>query len=334
MNTKTLRQRLEDQGAVTLGHYPTPLAPLERLSDAMQGPDIWIKRDDLTGLGMGGNKVRKLTFLMADALRREADPVMTTGAQQSNHARQTAAAAARLGLPCTLVLGGEAPAASAQGNYLLDTLFGAEVRWAGDRPLMAALEEEAAALRDAGKRPYVVPYGGSNARGICGFVAALAELMEQAAAREVTFDALVVASSSGGTQTGLTLGARALDLPMRVIGISIGEEAEPLRRRMAALAAETSALLDLDLTLEPEDFTVSDDYLGGGYGVMSTLEREAIRMMARAEGLLVDPVYTGRALGGLLDLIRRGTFTARDRVLFWHTGGTPALFAYAGDLVP
>ncbi len=334
MDREDFVTRLNMLQPLSLGTFPTPLMPLPALSAKLGGPEIWVKRDDLTGLGMGGNKVRKLNFLMADALRQGADVVMTTGAQQSNHARQTAAAAAALGLPCVLVLGGEKPAGAPQGNYLLDCLLGAEVRWGGNRPLMAALEAEAETLRQQGHHPYVAPYGGSSAVGICGFAAALVELLEQAQALGLTFDAMAVASSSGGTQAGLMVASKALRDPTRIVGISIAERADPFRERMARLGSEAAALLKLDFELVPEDFTVADGYLGGGYGVVRELEREAISMAARFAGLLVDPVYTGRALGGLVDLIRRGTFTARDRVLFWHTGGAPALFAYAEELVP
>jgi D-cysteine desulfhydrase len=332
MKTQELLRRLGALEPLPLGHAPTPLAPLERLSASLGGPEVWVKRDDLTGLGMGGNKVRKLRYLLAEALRQKADVVVTTGARQSNHARQTAAAAAALGLPCVLVLGGDQPRTPPQGNHLLDNLFGAGIRWAGNEPLPDALHAEAEALRARGRRPYVAPYGGSSPTGVCGFVEAMAELLEQAAKGDITFDAVVVASSSGGTQTGLTLGARALDYGGRVVGISIAEPAVPFRRGMAELAARTAELLHLDVTLQAEDFEVRDDFLGGGYGVVGELEREAIRALASAEGLLVDPVYTGRALGGLLALVRRGEFPPGERVLFWHTGGTPALFAYGKEL--
>jgi D-cysteine desulfhydrase len=324
-----LLERLQRLGPLPLGHLPTPLEPLPRLAKALNGPELWVKRDDQTGLATGGNKVRKLTFLMADALRQNADLVMTTGAQQSNHARQTAAAAARLGLPCVLALHGEAPVAVPQGNYLLDELLGAEVRWIGNRPGMAALEAEAEALRQAGRCPYVVPYGGSNPVGVCGYVAAMAELWQQMLAQDLRFDAMVVASSSGGTQAGLALGARLLGYTGRIVGISIAESAEPFRARIAELANGTAALLDLRAVFTPEDITVTDAYLGGGYGVVGDLEREAIALAGHTEGLLVDPVYTGRALGGLIDLIRNEEFLPGERVLFWHTGGIPALFAYA-----
>lgn len=331
MELAALAQRLEMLQPLPLGYLPTPLRPLLRLSQALGGPEVWIKRDDLTGLGLGGNKIRKLAFLLAEAQRQHADVIMTTGAQQSNHARQTAAVAAMLGLPCVLVLRGDPPA-KPQGNYFLDLLLGAEVRWSGDRPLLQALDAEAAALRQEGRHPYVITYGGSSALGACGFVAGIAEVAMQAQALGITFDAIVFASSSGGTQAGMAAGVRALELPTRVIGISIAEPASSFRPDLARLTNETAALLKLDLTFSDDDFDVRDAYLGQGYGIVTDVEREAIRFAARTEGQLVDPVYTGRALGGLMDLIRRGEFSPSQRVLFWHTGGAPALFAYAEAL--
>ncbi len=330
---ETLRMQLEALDPLDLGHWPTPLEPLPRVSRKLGRFDVWVKRDDQTGLATGGNKARKLAYLMAEAVRQGADPVMTTGAQQSNHARQTAAAAARAGLPCVLVLGGEPPAA-AQGNYLLDTILGAEVRWAGEQPLMAALTREATALREAGRAPYVIPYGGSNSLGVCGYVAAMLELWEQMRARDLHFGSIVVASSSGGTQAGLLVGARALGYPGRILGISIAEPAKSFRQEIAQLANGAAKLLALDIAIAPADVLVSDAYLGGGYGVVSDLEREAIALAGRTEGLLVDPVYTGRALGGLIAQARQGTFAPGERVLFWHTGGTPALFAYGDAALP
>lgn len=331
MELAALAQRLEMLQPLPLGYLPTPLRPLLRLSQALGGPEVWIKRDDLTGLGLGGNKIRKLAFLLAEAQRQHADVIMTTGAQQSNHARQTAAVAAMLGLPCVLVLRGDPPA-KPQGNYFLDLLLGAEVRWSGDRPLLQALDAEAAALRQEGRHPYVITYGGSSALGACGFVAGIAEVAMQAQALGITFDAIVFASSSGGTQAGMAAGVRALELPTRVIGISISEPASSFRPDLARLTNETAALLKLDLAFSNDDFDVRDAYLGQGYGIVTDVEREAIRFAARTEGQLVDPVYTGRALGGLMDLIRRGEFSPSQRVLFWHTGGAPALFAYTEAL--
>jgi len=299
---------------------------LPRLTAHLGGPQLWVKRDDQTGLATGGNKTRKLEFLVAEALAQGADTLITCGAAQSNHARQTAAAAARFGLACTLVLRGEPPP-QAQGNLLLDELLGAEILWAGADDLTARLEETADALRSRGRRPYVVPYGGSNPVGVCGYVAAMEELLAQAAQAGLSFDHIVLASSSGGTQAGLTVAARALNYRGRILGISVDLPADPLRRRMAELATATADYLGLPLTFAPEDFAVEDGYRGGGYGIISDLEREAIRLLARTEGLLLDPVYTGRAFGGLIDLIRRGAFSSGERVLFWHTGGVAGLFA-------
>jgi len=311
---------------VSIAHLPTPLEMLPRLTAYLGGPQLWAKRDDQTGLATGGNKTRKLEFLVAEALAQGADTLVTCGAAQSNHARQTAAAAARFGLACTLVLRGEPPP-QAQGNLLLDELLGAEIVWAGADDLTARLEETADALRSRGRRPYVVPYGGSNPVGVCGYVAAMEELLAQAAQAGLSFDHIVLASSSGGTQAGLTVAARALNYRGRILGISVDLPADPLRRRMAELATATADHLGLPLTFAPEDFAVEDGYRGGGYGVISDLEREAIRLLARTEGLLLDPVYTGRAFGGLIDLIRRGVFSPQERVLFWHTGGVAGLFA-------
>ena len=311
---------------VSIAHLPTPLEMLPRLTAHLGGPQLWVKRDDQTGLATGGNKTRKLEFLVAEALAQGADTLITCGAAQSNHARQTAAAAARFGLACTLVLRGEPPP-QAQGNLLLDELLGAEILWAGADDPMARMEEVANALRSRGRRPYVIPYGGSNPVGVGGYVAAMEELLAQAAQAGLSFDHIVLASSSGGTQAGLTVAAKALNYRGRILGISVDLPADPLRRRMAELATATADSLGLPLAFAPEDFAVEDGYLGGGYGVIGDREQEAIRLLARTEGLLLDPVYTGRAFGGLIDLIRRGAFSPQERVLFWHTGGVAGLFA-------
>lgn len=317
---------------VSIAHLPTPLEPLPRLTAQLGGPGLWIKRDDQTGLATGGNKARKLEYLVADALAQGADTLITAGAAQSNHARQTAAAASKFGLACVLALRGEEPP-QMQGNLLLDRLLGAEVRWAGGLPLPEALAQVAEELRAEGRRPYVVPYGGSNPVGASGYVAAMEELLAQCAERDVRFDHVVLASSSGGTQAGLVVGARALGYKGRILGISIEPRAEALRHTLAGLAAATADHLGLGLAFAPADFVVNDDYLGGGYGVVGELEREAMRTLARAEGVLLDPVYTGRAFGGLLALIRRGAWGPGERVLFWHTGGTAGLFGYGEQVL-
>ncbi|MCS6843979.1 MAG: D-cysteine desulfhydrase family protein [Caldilineales bacterium] len=321
-----------------LAHRPTPLEDLPRLRAALQGeappgrvPRLLIKRDDQTGLAAGGNKTRKLELLLGDALRQSADTLITVGAPQSNHCRQTAAAAARAGLRCVLVLGGSAPMLEG-GNLLLDRLLGAEIVWAGGRDRLEVMAEVAEAERAAGRAPYLIPYGGSNAVGAAGYAAAMEELCQQLADRGWTAEHVVVATSSGGTQAGLAVGALAQGFSGRLHGISIDAAADRLRPWLAELAGETARLLGLDLAFAADDFIVHDAYLGGGYGVVGDAEREAIVLLARSEGILVDPVYTARALAGLLDLIRRGHFRADETVVFWHTGGLPALFAYAEQL--
>ncbi|MCP4539596.1 MAG: D-cysteine desulfhydrase family protein [Chloroflexi bacterium] len=316
----------------SIAHLPTPLEPLPRLTVHLNGPELWIKRDDQTGLGTGGNKTRKLEFLVADAMERGADTLITGGAAQSNHARQTAAAAAKLGLVCHLVLRGTEPP-QVQGNLLLDRLLGAEVVWAGDRPLAKVMAQVDKELQGAGHCPYIVPYGGSNPVGASGYVAAMEELLDQCAERDLHFDHIVFASSSGGTQAGLVVGGRALAYKGRLLGISIEPDANTLGQQVANLATATAEHLGLAFTFTPEDLSVDDGYLGGGYGVVGDLEREAVRTMARIEGILLDPVYTGRAFGGLLDLIRQGAFRSDKRVLFWHTGGTTGLFAYGANII-
>lgn len=323
---------MNEPARVSLGHFPTPLHALERLSDTLGGPRLWIKRDDLTGLGAGGNKIRKLEYLIADALDQGTTTIITTGAAQSNHARQTAAAAARYDLRCILVLSPMAPPAP-NGNLLLDRLMGARIRWTGDRDAYEVMQEVAAEERAAGRVPYLIPVGGSNAIGAAAYAAAMHELQEQAAERELHIDHIVLATGSGGTQAGLLTGARAVGFEGRVLGISVSRRAEALRPAICDLALLTAAHLGLALAIEEEDIHVRDDYLGDGYGVLGLAEREALRLMARTEGLLLDPVYTGRAMAGLLDLIRQGEFAADETVLFWHTGGMPALFAYAEQLL-
>ena len=319
---------------IQLAHLPTPIQLLPRLSVHLGGPHLFVKRDDQTGLATGGNKTRKLEFLLADALAQGADTLITPGAAQSNHARQTAAAAAQVGLHCVLVLRRPAGGDEPQGNWLLDELMGADIRWVTDKShVLPAVESAAQELRAQGRKPYVIPYGGSNPLGAAGYVAAMEEICRQAGEPGGgIYDHIVFASSSGGTQAGLAVGAKALHYPGRLLGISVDEDAGTLKARVARLATETAAHLGLGLSLGPGDVEVNADYLGGGYGVLGDLEREAIRLAARLEGLLLDPVYTGRAFGGLIDLIRQGAFRTDERVLFVHTGGLPALFAYSRQL--
>jgi D-cysteine desulfhydrase len=319
-----------------LAHLPTPVEELPALSRLLGGPRLLIKRDDQTGLGLGGNKARKLEFLIADALTQKATTIVTAGAAQSNHCRQTAAAAARVGLECELVLGG-AEQKQPTGNLLLDYLFGATVHWTGMERRGERMREIAVELERNGKKPYLIPYGGSNAVGTAGYALAMVELMEQLERERLTVDRIVFASSSGGTQAGIAVGARAAGYAGGLIGISIdkGErEPAPFEEELSSLSNATAVRLGLPASFMPRDFAVRYEFLGGGYGVMGDSERDAIRLLAKHEGLLLDPVYTGRAMGALLSMIRSGEIPARETVLFWHTGGAPALFAYATDLRP
>jgi L-cysteate sulfo-lyase len=318
---------------ISLGHLPTPLHALPRLSEKLGGPQVFVKRDDQTGLATGGNKTRKLEFLVADALNQHMDTLITAGAPQSNHARQTAAAAAKMGLKCVLVLrAGGQPPSSRQGNLLLDELLGAEIRWAQRQAVEATMMETANELSVKGYAPYLIPYGGSNPIGATGYVAAMEELMEQAQQMNLRFDRIVFASSSSGTQAGLVVGAKATGYTGQVLGISVDEKREDLQVKVAKLATETAAHLGQIMRFAPGDIDVNADYLGAGYAIMGKPEREAIQLAAQTEGLLLDPVYTGRAFAGMLDLIRQGSIRRDETVLFWHTGGTPALFAYAEEL--
>ena len=333
MNPMEISQLLESLQPLSLGYLDTPLSPMPRLSQYLGGAELWVKRDDLTGLATGGNKVRKLNYVLADALRHNPDPVITGGAQQSNQARQAAAAAAMLGIPCTLVLGGSEPKGSPQGNYLIDRLVGAEVVWAGRRSVAEALQEEADELRRQGRNPYVIPFGASNALGVCGYVEAMLEMMAQMEALDLHFDAMLVASGSGGMQAGLELGARLLGYRGRIIGVSIILNAPELQAIIADLANDAAELLGVATRVASDEIIVDDGCLGAGYGVVGEAEREALSLAARLEGLLLDPVYTGRQMGGLIQAVRKGMFAPHQRVLFWHSGGVPAIFTKSSEII-
>lgn len=316
---------------ISLGHLPTPLEELPRLSRALGGPRLLIKRDDQTGLASGGNKTRKLEFSVAEALRHGADTLITLGSVQSNHARQTAAAAARYGLRCLLVLQGHPPA-TWNGNLLLDHLLGAQVIFSGDRSREDVAQEVWQAQEAAGHRPYLIPVGASNEVGAAGFVAALEELDHQLKELNLTIDRVVFASSSGGTQAGLSVGAKALGFRGQITAIAIDNSRAELQAEVADIAAPLIRRLGLELSFAPEEVVAYDGYLGAGYAMMGEPEKEAISLLARYEGILLDPVYTGRAMAGLIDLIRTGEFSRDETIVFWHTGGYAALFAYATEL--
>lgn len=317
---------------VQLAYLPTPIDRLDRLAKFLGGPELLIKRDDQTGLATGGNKTRKLEFLVADALAHECDHLVTVGAPQSNHCRQTAAAAARFGLGCSLVLRGSRPA-NTTGNLLLDELLGAHLYWTGSEESADVVNRVLAELRAAGRRPYAIPLGGSNVVGATGYVLAMEELITQLEQQRANVDFIVFATSSGGTHAGITLGARVYDFRGKVLGISVDHPAESLQPQVAALATATATHLGLGTLSVADLIDVNDDYLGEGYAVVGEAEREAIALTARLEGILLDPVYTGRAMAGLIDLIRWGAFTRGQRVLFWHTGGTAAMPAFAERLL-
>lgn len=315
---------------VELAHLPTPLENLPRLSEELGGPEIFVKRDDQTGMAFGGNKTRKLEYLLADAQAVGAEMLITAGAVQSNHCRQTVAAANKLGFNSILVLVGEKPAASS-GNLLLNQFMGAQIVWTGDKERDLVLNDTFEEAVRQGANPYLIPYGGSNARGAAAYAFAMQEVLEQ----NEDLDWIVFASSSGGTQAGLVVGAQMFGYQGSVLGISIDERSEVLKERVAALAGETARFLGYDYSFKKKQILVNDDYLGGGYGVMGEPELEALQFFSRSEGLFLDPVYTGRAAAGMIDLIRNGFFSTNEKVLFWHTGGTPALFAdpYSSQLL-
>jgi D-cysteine desulfhydrase family pyridoxal phosphate-dependent enzyme len=312
-------------------HLPTPIEHLPRLSVHLGGAQIYVKRDDQTGLDFGGNKTRKLDFLVAEAQELGAKTLISGGAAQSNHCRQTAAAATRYGFECILVLNGEEPE-QLSANLQLDRLFGARIVWVADRADRDRILQETyeTSLAEGGM-PYLVPYGGSSPTGALGYAFAVEELMEQ----DAGFDWIVFGTSSGGTHAGLTLGKRLFGFDGKILGISIDEDENWLKEHVSVLASEASTLLGKREHFSTEDVLATDQYCKAGYGVLTELEREAISLFAKYEGLLLDPVYTGRAAGGMIDLIRTDFFKVEDKVLFWHTGGTPSLFAdkYAPELI-
>ncbi|GGC31826.1 1-aminocyclopropane-1-carboxylate deaminase [Siccirubricoccus deserti] len=318
---------------IRLGHLPTPLEPMEALSRHLGGPKLWIKRDDCTGLSTGGNKTRKLEFLMAEALGLKADIVITQGATQSNHARQTAAAAAKLGLECLILLedrtGYADPAYRMSGNVLMDKLHGAQVsRRPGGADMQAEMEAVAANLTARGRRPYVIPGGGSNPVGALGYVNAALELVAQAAEIGLRIDHLVHATGSAGTQAGLVAGLVALNSGIPVLGIGVRAPKPRQEANVLALAERTAAHLGLPGLIRPEHVVANCDYVGQGYGIPTQGMVEAVRLVAEKEGILLDPVYSGKGMAGLIDLIGQGRFGKEENIVFLHTGGQAGLFGY------
>jgi L-cysteate sulfo-lyase len=316
---------------------PTPFEPLPRLSKHLGGPSIFVKRDDCTGLGTGGNKTRKLEFLMADALQKNANVVITQGAVQSNHARQTAAAACKLGLRCELVFEkrvdqpGEIYLNS--GNVFLDRLFGAKIREVEKGSDMnAALDTVASELREKGETPYVIPGGGSNKIGALGYVDCALEFLNQANRSGLVIHHVLHATGSAGTQAGLIVGMKAshCGIPLLGIGVNVGKDIQ--EKRVFKLAAETAEYVGAAGVVKREDVVANCDYVGDGYGIPTEDMNEAVLLLARLEGLLFDPVYSGKGIAGMIDLIGKKQFGKSDNLLFIHTGGAAGLFAYRDRL--
>jgi L-cysteate sulfo-lyase len=322
---------------VHLAHLPTPLERMDRLSEALGGPEIWIKRDDCTGLSTGGNKTRKLEFLMAEAQAEGADLVMTQGATQSNHARQTAAFAARLGMDCHILLedrtGYKDENYNHNGNVLLDVLHGAtyETRNAG-LDMNAEMESVAENFRKQGKRVYTIPGGGSNTTGALGYANCALEVVGQANDLGLVIDHIVHATGSTGTQAGLVTGLKALNANIPVMGISVRAAKEAQEENVFKLATATADVLGCPGVVSAQDIAANSDYVGEGYGLPTEAGIDAIRMFAKLEGLLLDPVYSSKGAAGLIDLIRKGHYKKGERVVFLHTGGSVSLFGYLNAL--
>jgi L-cysteate sulfo-lyase len=318
---------------VKLGHLPTPLEPMDALSRELGGPNLFIKRDDCTGLATGGNKTRKLEFLMGQALEQGAEIIVTQGAVQTNHGRQTAAAAARLGLACEILLERRVrepePGYEVQGNVLLDRMFGATLSFhePGDMNALALARTEE--LRAQGRKAYFIPGGGSNVVGAMGYVDCALELLQQANDTGLRIDYLVHATGSTGTQAGLLAGLEGANTGIPVIGISVRQPKARQEDAVYALAQATAAHLGVKGGIDRSRVVAYDDYVGGGYGVPTPAMVEAVALTARCEGILLDPVYSGKGMAGLIDLVRKSFFRREDNVVFLHTGGATALFAYS-----
>ena len=318
---------------VRITHGPTALEPMKRLSDALGGPNLWIKRDDCTGLATGGNKTRKLEYLMADALEKGADTVITQGATQSNHARQTVAIAAKLGLRCYIILenrtGYTFEDYRESGNVFLDHLYGAHVSEVpADTDMNAAMAELAESLTAQGHKPYIIPGGGSNAIGSLGYVTCALELMDQANNMGLAIDTLVHATGSAGTQAGLVTGLYGSRSQIPVYGVGVRAPQAAQEGRVFELAEQTADLLGLPGAVAREDVIANCDYIGEGYGRPTPGMIEAVTMLARLEGILLDPVYSGKGMAGLIDLCRKGHFKKGQNVVFLHTGGAVGLYGY------
>jgi L-cysteate sulfo-lyase len=321
---------------VRLFPAPTPLEKLENLSRVLGGPEIWIKRDDCTVVATGGNKVRKLEWLVGEARSQGATHLVTQGAVQSNHVRQTAAVARRFGMRCVALLEHRVQTNDRDylnsGNVLLDRLFGCEIDY---RPsgldMNAEAEAKGQALRDAGHAAYVIPGGGSNRVGALGYVSCAQELVQQADEAGLRIDRIVTATGSAGTHAGLVVGLEGMNAGIPVLGIGVRLPREQQEANVYRLAQATAAYVGLRGDIRREAVVANCDYVGAGYGIPTEGMREAVRLLAEQEGILLDPVYSGKAMAGLIDLIRKGAIGADERVVFLHTGGAVGLFGYASS---
>lgn len=316
-----------------LAHYPTPLMPAKRLSETLGGAELWFKRDDLISFGLGGNKIRGLEILLADALSQQADALITGAGVQSNHVRATAAVAAHAGLQCTAVYWGKPPV-QVDGNYRVTKMLNADVYFTGDDD-RASVDSHiplvAAKYRAQGARPYCIPRGGACARGALGHVLAVFELYQQCLEQDLQPDTIVFALGSGGTYAGWLLGIRLLNMPWRLECYTVSREPEEASLQVARLAGEAAALLQLDWHFGADDAPVHGGFIGAGYGIASAEGAEAIRLVGRTEGILLDPTYTGKAMAGLLHGLRSKQLAGKRKIVFVHTGGEPAFFAGNGD---
>jgi L-cysteate sulfo-lyase len=320
---------------IRLAHLPTPLEPLPRLSEEL-GVDLWIKRDDCTGLAGGGNKTRKLEFLLGAAFEQDADTLVTQGAVQSNHVRQTAAAAAAHGLACEIILeertGSKASDYVGNGNVLLDRLFGASIRTVpGGTDMVAELETTAQAVRARGGKPYVIPGGGSNPTGALGYVDCAREIVVQADEMDLEVHRIVTATGSAGTHAGLVAGLAVMGADIPVLGIGVRAPKEKQEANVFKLAEETAALLGQPGRVTRERVVADCDYVGEGYGLIDQGVIDALTLAARTDGIVLDPVYSGKAMKGLIALARAGQFRG-ETVVFLHTGGAQGLFGYQSEI--
>ncbi len=330
---ETIKLLSERSPRLRLAEYPTPLLPATHLAKALHTNEIWIKRDDLISFGLGGNKIRGLEVMLADAQSQHTDTLITGAGAQSNHVRATASVAAYAGLACTAVYWGHPPE-KIDGNYRLTTMLNATICFTGDddrNSVDTAIQQLAATQREQGFRPYAIPRGGACAMGALGHVLAVFELYQQCVERNLEPDACVFAVGSGGTYAGLLLGVRLLRLPWQLLGYTVSREPEQVSQQVAHLATEAAVLLRVDWQFDAEDAPVLGGFIGQGYGIPSPEAAEAIKLLAGTEGILLDPVYTGKAMAGLLQAQRNRQFVDLKKIVFIHTGGAPAFFAGDGE---